>query len=227
MKVNIKFIKQQRQNRLWSQEQLAEISGLSNRTIQRIESTGNASTDSIQALCSIFDCDLDTLKVPESVSEFSSYSHTQLSWYMYIVFFIAGVFTINTAIAKYTVSAFDENSLLFLVLGITAVFLIVVSVLFYSLTITVNRQNVTWYFGPTFWKRQVEVADIAECHIVRNSLLNGFGIRTLADGWLYNVSGLLAVELKLKSGSVVRLGTDEPEYLKNAIEATMAQQSLK
>ena len=36
--------------------------------------------------------------------------------------------------------------------------------------------------------------------------------------WLWNVSGLQAVELVLNNGKRFRIGTDEPENLVNAIQ---------
>lgn len=47
-------IKGLRQDRNWSQEQLAEMSGLSLRTIQRIESSDKAGSDSLAALSATF-----------------------------------------------------------------------------------------------------------------------------------------------------------------------------
>lgn len=46
----------------------------------------------------------------------------------------------------------------------------------------------------------------------------GFGIHAYGTGWIYNVSGLLGVEIELKGGSFIRLGTDQPNYLIQAIE---------
>jgi hypothetical protein len=40
----------------------------------------------------------------------------------------------------------------------------------------------------------------------------------MGDGWLYNVSGLRAVEVGLKSGRKYRVGTDEPERLEAALK---------
>lgn len=45
----------------WSQETLAEISGLSVRTVQRIERGGNASLESLGALASAFEVEISTL----------------------------------------------------------------------------------------------------------------------------------------------------------------------
>ena len=54
MKINSKRVKQLRIENSWSQEQLSAASGLSLRTIQRIEITGQASLDSIRALATAF-----------------------------------------------------------------------------------------------------------------------------------------------------------------------------
>jgi transcriptional regulator with XRE-family HTH domain len=49
----------------WSQEQLAELSGVSVRTIQRIERGQSASTESLKSLAAAFDVDFSTLKEPD------------------------------------------------------------------------------------------------------------------------------------------------------------------
>ena len=50
MKIDSDKIKQLREARAWSQEHLAEVAGLSARTVQRIETEGNASPESRMAL---------------------------------------------------------------------------------------------------------------------------------------------------------------------------------
>ena len=44
----------------WSQDQLATLSGLSVRTIQRLERGGSASLESAKALASVFEVDVST-----------------------------------------------------------------------------------------------------------------------------------------------------------------------
>ncbi len=51
-----------RLQRGWSQEQLADLSGLSVRTIQRIERGGGASVESLKALAAVFEVDLHQLR---------------------------------------------------------------------------------------------------------------------------------------------------------------------
>lgn len=46
----------------WSQEQLAALSGLSVRTIQRLEQGTSASAESLKAVAAVFDVDFNSLK---------------------------------------------------------------------------------------------------------------------------------------------------------------------
>ena len=56
------IVKRLREKRNWSQEQLATLSGLSTRTIQRIESGNKASIESLKALASVFEIDISKLQ---------------------------------------------------------------------------------------------------------------------------------------------------------------------
>jgi transcriptional regulator with XRE-family HTH domain len=53
----------------WSQETLAEVSGLSVRTIQRIERGGRASLETIGALAAVFEVDISTLATETGMYE--------------------------------------------------------------------------------------------------------------------------------------------------------------
>jgi transcriptional regulator with XRE-family HTH domain len=59
------LIQKLRLQRGWSQEQLAELSGLSVRTIQRLERGQTASVESLKALGAAFGIDFSHLKEPE------------------------------------------------------------------------------------------------------------------------------------------------------------------
>ena len=56
------IVRRLREKRNWSQEQLAIMSGLSTRTIQRIESGNKASLESLKALASVFEIDISKLQ---------------------------------------------------------------------------------------------------------------------------------------------------------------------
>ncbi|WP_440053270.1 helix-turn-helix transcriptional regulator [Pseudoalteromonas sp. T1lg65] len=55
MKINNEKLKQLRELKAWSQSHLATVSGVSLRTIQRIEKTGIASPETVKAICATFD----------------------------------------------------------------------------------------------------------------------------------------------------------------------------
>ena len=61
MKVNSDYIRQLRQQRGWSQEQLADIAGVNARTIQRLEAGTQASVDTLKALAVAFSVDYQQL----------------------------------------------------------------------------------------------------------------------------------------------------------------------
>jgi transcriptional regulator with XRE-family HTH domain len=65
VKVDPSFIREQRERRAWSQEHLAEVSGLGLRTIQRIEKTGAASYESVRSLAAVLEVDVAHLRVVE------------------------------------------------------------------------------------------------------------------------------------------------------------------
>jgi hypothetical protein len=95
-----------------------------------------------------------------------------------------------------------------------------VAVLFPTLTTEVYRDRVRLYFGAGLIHRTIEMREIAAANVVHNSWSNGWGIRfNPGRGWMWNVSGLTAVELTLKSGKQFRIGTDDPEQLLNVIRS--------
>ena len=59
------LIQKLRLQRGWSQQQLADLSGLSVRTIQRLEQGHVASTESLKSLAAVFDMDFSTLQEPD------------------------------------------------------------------------------------------------------------------------------------------------------------------
>ena len=72
LNINSEKLKQIRESKCWSQQQLADLSGLSLRTVQRIEAKGVASQESIKCLSAVFELDtqdlLDTTRTPDAKS---------------------------------------------------------------------------------------------------------------------------------------------------------------
>ena len=105
-----------------------------------------------------------------------------------------------------------------IIVGIILVFFIALAALLSSLTITIDGEAVRWRFGVGLFHGKIPLADIRELQTVRNPWWYGWGMRLTPRGWLYNVSGLDAVELTLANGKHIGLGTDEPQILLNAIQ---------
>jgi hypothetical protein len=62
---------------------------------------------------------------------------------------------------------------------------------------------------------------------VTNPWYYGWGIRWTPKGPLYNVSGFEAVEIRMLSGKSFRIGTDEPDLLRQAIDKAIGGKGRK
>lgn len=103
MKIDSNMVKKLRTEKNWSQEQLSEASGLSLRTIQRLESGGNASIETLRALSEVFDIDPKALIISEeeevmtpfdavknSLLKFADFSGTatRFEYWWFLAFFV-------------------------------------------------------------------------------------------------------------------------------------------
>ena len=67
--INLRDIKKIRLERHWSQDQLAEMSGLSIRTIQRIENGENAGLESLKSLAAVFEINIADSDKKEEIEQ--------------------------------------------------------------------------------------------------------------------------------------------------------------
>jgi len=139
------------------------------------------------------------------MSEF--YSHIQKGYVTYAgMAFLAAVFLWT---------GLEVRQSLILYLGLPLVF--IMGVASGSLTVKVSTETLLWHFGLGFWKKRIPVTDIDKIEVVKNSWIYGWGIHRTPHGWLYNVSGLKAVQVTRKSGKSLRIGSDEPDKLRDAV----------
>jgi len=101
---------------------------------------------------------------------------------------------------------------------ISILIVLIVVALFYGLTVEVNRDMVRLYYGFGIIHRSILHQHIAMVTQVRNRWWWGFGIRWTPHGWMWNISGLDAIELTYHDGKKFRIGTDEPEALLEALK---------
>jgi hypothetical protein len=117
-------------------------------------------------------------------------------------------------VAAYTLARFGPNPLLWagVVLAVLGVFALS------SMTIEVDQNRLAFWFGPGWIGRSFPLTEIRAWAVVKNPWWYGWGIHLTPHGWLYNVGGLGAVQLELYDGRRLRVGTDEPEVLSEAIK---------
>ena len=142
------------------------------------------------------------------------YKHKQVGYLIRIVFIIA-TFILLTNI--FFTGQLLPPLVMYLMYG-GILILLMCGWVFGSLTVTVDEDEIQHWFGPGFWRKTYLLLDIASVKKVRNSWIYGWGIRLTPHGWLYNVSGLDAIEVELRSGRKLRIGTDDPDGLIAALQ---------
>ena len=139
------------------------------------------------------------------------YEHTQVG-YLIIVAMVAVMVMIGIILANA-----GNNWTAIGVLIIIAVAL----VLFSSLTVVIWEEELEVRFGPGPIRKRFKLSEIESCKVVKNHWYNGWGIRLIPHGILYNVSGFYAVEINLRTGKQYRIGTDVPQELEAAIRSAI------
>jgi hypothetical protein len=100
-----------------------------------------------------------------------------------------------------------------LVLGLTAVLMLILAFSFASFTVAVRDGQLSWWFGSGFVKKTVPLTSIGSAEPTTTTLMEGWGIHLTMRGWLYNIAGRKAVLVRRRDGRTFLLGTDEPERL--------------
>ncbi|MCU7996582.1 helix-turn-helix domain-containing protein [Shewanella glacialipiscicola] len=104
MKINSEIVKDLRNQKSWSQEHLASVSGLSLRTIQRIENSGACSLESKKALASVFNIESTTLEVQAQGIIKSTYSNTVFGYAGASIGLISAYAAITYSLANHQIS---------------------------------------------------------------------------------------------------------------------------
>jgi hypothetical protein len=100
--------------------------------------------------------------------------------------------------------------------------------LFVTLTVEVDGAALTCRFGPGLFRKRIALEDIVRATPVTNPWIIGWGIRWYPGCcWVWNISGLQAVELDLKNGRKFRVGTDEPAALVEAVTTAKSMAGIR
>jgi len=137
-------------------------------------------------------------------TEGMEYQHTQWGFFSIVTLLVCAVVVISV-----TTSGDGPSTMSMVATAGFMVVLLVVVLAFSRLEVTVTGGRVVAAFLFGRPRREIELGDVTAVREVRNSWIQGWGIRKTSAGWMYNVWGLDAVELELTSGEVFRIGTDD------------------
>ena len=139
------------------------------------------------------------------------YRRTQTAPAMYVITVVGALCFVMWAIA-------DDGAGLGVWFAVLGLLLIAVGLVAARLTVVVDDTSVTSAYGWGWPRRRIDLHEIDEVAAVRNSWWHGWGIHKVSGGWIFNNAGRDAVELRLRSGKVFRMGTDQPAELLAALD---------
>jgi len=140
------------------------------------------------------------------------YNHTQVGYPL--------IFSVLAVLGIYMWIYFWISSIVefpFIIIHIFMFIILFAVVSFSTLNATIDGKNLKIKFGYGIFKKEFLLKDIKSVKEVRNHWYYGWGIRFWKGMKIYNVSGLKAVEIRMKDNQIYRIGTNEPEELKRAI----------
>lgn len=146
--------------------------------------------------------------------ELTEYKHTQIG-YLMLAFISVGILLV----LNYFYLSGKTNPFLLVILAA----LVLCLLLFCVLSVKVDDEEVSLSFGVGFIRKRFQLSEIESHSAVRNPWYYGWGLRRIPIGWLYNVSGLDAVEIAMMDGRKFRIGTDDPTGLDAAMGAALSK----
>lgn len=143
------------------------------------------------------------------------YEHRQIGWVVIAV--MLGVIAVISVAHAISERSGDRQLAFNLVVIVTAL----TAAIFSSLTIRVTDRSMAWWFGMPMIGRRIALSEIESIAPTRTNVMEGWGIHlTFWHGWLWNVSGFNAVQIKLRSGTRFAVGTPEPQAVVDAVART-------
>jgi hypothetical protein len=163
-----------------------------------------------------FGTSLNMTRIEYRGSMMKEYKHTQIGYLL--LFIYSAVLLVIGCLS--IVTGFHPIALVALILMLIALGL------FATLTVAVDDQMIKIQFGLGVIRKGFLLKDIEAYRVVKNPWYYGWGIRYTPRGWLFNVSGLSAIELQMKSGKLYRIGTDDAERLAKALDEALNDSSV-
>lgn len=140
------------------------------------------------------------------------YRHTQIGYVL------IGCLGASLVVCLSLYLSTDYNPIVLLVSAI----LLITLLLMPSLSVQVDEEQLECAFGFGLIHRTIPLSQIEVAEAVTNRWYWGWGIRITPRGWLWNVSGLEAVELTYQNGKHFRIGTDDARGLSEVLQRAIA-----
>lgn len=144
------------------------------------------------------------------------YKHSQLGKIIILLVILLEAITVVIVASLFSRGEIDVLWSVLLPVEVVALILLI---LFFRLTVTIEEKHLIISFGIGIIRKSWHVDEIARATPVTNKWWYGWGIRFTPHGWLYNIDGTKAVEIEKKNGKKFRIGTDEPDKLVAVINA--------
>ena len=148
------------------------------------------------------------------------YKHTQYGILMFVVFLVTGIL-----IAVVASAIIAEGRILSAILMI-CVYLIGLA-MFYSFTVEISEEKLKFWFGIGVVRKTYALSEVQSTKEIKNPWYYFWGVKSIPGGWYYAIAPGPAVEIELKNGKIIQLGTNQPEMLKQAIDAAKQRASKK
>ncbi len=151
------------------------------------------------------------------------YRYTQIGTVTIIMVLLAAVLPAIAFYFALETAAGQEAVILQVSSVVVALFFIAVLATFYAFHIQVDDQAVTHWFGWGFLRKSIPLEQIESVEIVDNPWYYFWGVKSIPGGWFYAIApGGRSIELNLKDGKKIRLGSRQPEAIKARIAQLIA-----
>ena len=130
---------------------------------------------------------------------------------MFILFLITGIL-----IAAVAIRILSQDRVLSAILMI-GVYILGLA-MFYSLTVEISEEELKFWFGIGIVRKIIVLSEIQSTKVVKNPWYYFWGVKAIPGGWFYAIAPGTAVQIELRDGRIIQLGTNQPKKLNQAIE---------
>ena len=140
------------------------------------------------------------------------YRHTQYGALMFGVFLVVAVLIATIAVADIREGRLTAALVM---IGVTLFGM----AMFYAATIEITSEAIKFWFGIGIVRTTIPLSEVQSVKVIQNPWYYFWGVKSIPGGWWWAIAPGAGVEITLKNGRLVQLGSDQPQQLCQAIEA--------